>query len=284
MPILGSTLVSRLRPSDISRAYDVLLKRLSKRTVRHCHWQLHGALELAVRWDQIPVNMAARVDPPEADAFEGRALSRDEVTSLLESIRTKPLAPLVMLALDTGAREGELLALRWSDVDFDSGVIHIGRSVRRIKEAFVFTEPKTRRSRRTVGMSAPQSPCSGHTGDDSTSSACVWANCGRTLTSSSPRTPGLPRPAVRSHAFKNAARSAGFDGLRFHDLRHSSVSLLLASGESMADVSRRAGHSGIGVTVDTYGHKLGVGASLAAAMGSILEESVTDPGTWLANG
>ena len=87
-----------------------------------------------------------------------------------------------------------------------------------------------------------------------------------------------------SRLFRQIATGLGFKALRFHDLRHSSVSLLLKGGESMADVSRRAGHATIGVTVDTYGHQLGGAKSLASTMGAILEEAVGDPDRWLANG
>ncbi len=154
-PLIGSVQVTKLRPADISAAYNQLQERLAKRTVRHCHWQLHGALELAVQWGQAPVNVAKRVTPPEPDEYEGRALTPDELARLLEFVRQSPLAPLILTAIDSGAREGELLALRWSDVDLDAGLVHIGRSVRRMKTGFVFSEPKTKRSRRTVELSEP---------------------------------------------------------------------------------------------------------------------------------
>ena len=82
VPLIGQVQVTKLRPAEISSAYNVLLKRLSKTTVRHCHWQLHGALRLAVQWGQIPQNVADRVTPPESDAFEGQALSAEEVSCL----------------------------------------------------------------------------------------------------------------------------------------------------------------------------------------------------------
>ena len=84
--------------------------------------------------------------------------------------------------------------------------------------------------------------------------------------------------------FTAALKRAGLPPMRFHDLRHSSVSLLLRSGEPMAGVSRRAGHSTISVTVDTYGHGLGAGGSMAATMGTILKRAVGDGTGWLANG
>ena len=283
--LLGPKPVAKLRPSDISNAYNALLHGLSKRTVRHCHWQLHGALELAVRWGQVPVNVAARVSPPEPDAFEGRALSQEELGCLLESISSAPIAPLVLLATDTGAREGELLALRWTAVDLDAGLVHIGRSLRRLKEGFVFTEPKTRSSKRTVEISAfTASVLKAHRQrqlEHRMKVADLWTDLDLVF----PTEMGTPQSgSYIARAFRKAVAEAGFKDLRFHDLRHSSVSLLLRSGEPMANVSRRAGHSSIGVTVDTYGHKLEAGGTMAATMGAILEEAVPDRTRWLANG
>jgi len=85
-----------------------------------------------------------------------------------------------------------------------------------------------------------------------------------------------------SRTFKKIATDAALQGPRFHDLRHSSVTLLLKSGEPMANVSRRTGHSTIGVTVDTYGHQLGARGSMAATMGEIIGNSIANPDRWLA--
>jgi integrase len=282
---LGSKSAVNLRPADVSAAYKRLEETLSKRTVRHVHWQLHAALELSVRWGQIPINAASRVSPPTADSFEARALSKDEVTSLLTSVRGKPLGPLVMTALDTGAREGELLALRWTDLDLDRGIAHISRSVRRSKGKWEFSEPKTKRSRRAVGISAPTVAMLKSHRQHQLERRLRLGEAWTDLDLVFPTGRGTPQNATEvSKSFRKLAAEAGFEGLRFHDLRHSSVSLLLGRGESMADVSRRVGHSGIGTTVDTYGHLLGTAPSLAATMGSILENSVKDPDGWLANG
>ena len=285
VPLIGQVQVTKLKPVDVSRAYAELLGHLSKRTVRHCHWQLHGALELAVQWGQVPVNVAGRVKPPEPDAFEGRALNPSELALLLESIREHPLAALIMTAIDTGAREGELLALRWSDVDLDEAIVHIGRSVRRMKSGFLFSEPKTKRSRRTVELSMPAvAVLRSHRQrqlEQRLQAGEHWQDNDLVF----PTEVGSPQDGtVISRSFKKIATVCGLEGLRFHDLRHSSVSLLLKGGESMADVSRRAGHAGIGVTVDTYGHQLGAGKSMATTMGSILAKAIGDPDGWLANG
>ena len=285
VPLVGQVQLTNLKPADISEAYNALLERLAKRTVRHCHWQLHGALALAVQWGQTQVNVAARVKPPVPEAFEGQALSAADVGRLLEAVRSRPMAPLIMLAIDSGGRQGELLALRWSDLDFDSGLIHIGRSVRRLKGRFEFTEPKTRRSRRAVEVSATTvTALKVHRQrqlEQRLRAGELWTNLDLVFANET----GSPLDgSYVSRVFRQIASGIGLKTMRFHDLRHSSVSLLLKNGESMAEVSRRAGHSSIGVTVDTYGHQMGDAKSLAETMGAILEKAVTDPATWLANG
>jgi integrase len=282
---LGTLPAAKLRAADVSRVENELQRKLSRRTVRHAHWQLHGALELAVKWNQIPANVAAKVSPPEPDPFEGRALTEDELRRLFEAMQGQAMAPLILLALDSGAREGELLALRWSDVDLDTGNIFVGRNLRRMKDGFHFSEPKTKRSRRTVEVSAPtrlilkahrqrQLELRLRVGD-------VWTDLNLVF----PTDLGTPQSgSYVSRAFKKIAARAGIDGVRFHDLRHSSVSLLLKSGEPMAVVSRRAGHSNIGTTVDTYGHLLDAGGSTSKVMGAIIEKSGADLDRWLANG
>ncbi len=280
-PLIGQVLLTKLKPADISGAYNVLVDRLSKRTVRHAHWQLHGALALAVQWGQIPANVATRVTPPEPDAFEGRSLDDEQLERLLAAVHSEAMASLIITAVDSGAREGELLALRWSDVDLDIASIHIGRSVRRMKGGFDFTEPKTKRSKRTVEVSAPTMAALKVHRQRQREQRLWVGEQWRDLDLVFPTDLGAPQDGtVISRAFGKIAVEAGLDGMRFHDLRHSSVTFLLKSGEPMAAVSRRAGHSGIDTTVNTYGHHLGEGGSLAATMGAILAKAVGNQDRW----
>lgn len=148
-----------------------------------------------------------------------------------------------------------------------------------------FSEPKTKRSRRTVEVSGlTVTVLRSHRQRQLEQRLRVgelWQDNDLVF----PTDLGAPQDGtVISRAFGKIAAEAGLEGMRFHDLRHSSVSLLLRSGEPMADVSRRAGHAGIGVTVDTYGHQLGAGKSMATTMGTILAKAIGDPDGWLANG
>jgi integrase len=286
-PLLGSVQLVALKPARISEAYNRLLSNLAKRTVRHCHWQLHGALELAVNWGQIPTNVASRVTPPEPDDFEGRALTQAEVSQLLEAVTGTEYEALVWLALDSGARQGELLALQTGDVDLEHGLIHIRRSVRRIKgQGMVYSSPKTKLSKRTVEIAPAtiivlkayrlaQKERRLRAGD-------LWdANSDLFFTNDL----GGPLDGVGvTKGFQKLVTRAGLGRLRFHDLRHSSATRLLAAGARMDEIRARMGHSSIMTTVNTYGHQTSNGASVAEKMQGILTRPDAISDGWLANG
>ncbi|MPZ47890.1 MAG: tyrosine-type recombinase/integrase [Dehalococcoidia bacterium] len=286
-PILGTIPAARLKPNEISNAYNQLLVGLSHRTVRHCHWQLHGALALAVNWGQVPTNVADRVKPPVAEVFEGRALGHEEVRLLLDAVRPSPLAALVWLAVDSGARQGELLALRTDDVDLETGLIHISRSVRRVAgQGMVFSSPKTRLSRRTVEIApttvailkayrATQLAKRLKAGE-------LWDSDGNLFFSND--TGGVLDGVGVTKAFQKIAAGAGLGALRFHDLRHTCVTLLLAAGVKMDDIRARVGHSSITTTVNVYGHRIAGTGSMAATMDAILTSATRESEGWLANG
>ena len=120
---------------------------LSARTVGHVHRVLHRAFGHAATWGIVQQNVAALVSPPRVVATEISILSEDQIAKVLRHLEGRILRPIVALALATGARRGELLALRWKDLDLDAGTIKIERSLEQIHGALRFKAPK----QRTVG-------------------------------------------------------------------------------------------------------------------------------------
>ena len=286
-PIFGPVQLVALKPARISEAYNRLMEGLSKRTVRHCHWQLHGALELAVNWGQAPTNVAARVTPPEPDDFEGRALTQAEVGQMLKAVSGTEYEALVWLALDSGARQGELLALQSGDVDLERGLIHIRRSVRRITgQGMVYSTPKTKLSKRTVEIAPAtilvlrayrlaQKERRLRAGD-------LWDTAPDLFFTNDL---GGPLDGVGvTKGFQKLVANAGLGQLRFHDLRHSSATRLLAAGARMDEIRARMGHSSIMTTVNVYGHRSADGGAVAEKMQGILVRPDAIPDGWLANG
>ena len=231
-------------------------RRLSTRSVRYQLLILRIALNKAVRWGLVARNVAALVDPPRVVHKDVRVLSPDETRRLLVAARGDPLEGLVALAVSTGARLGEALGLRWPDVDLERRQLRIDKTLQRITgEGQVLSEAKTPRSRRTIVLPVmaaevlrgrrkqqlDQRRVAGHD----------WHEAGYVFTTSS----GGPLDARNvQRSFRRIVRKAKLPRMRFHDLRHSCASLLLAQGVAPRVVMETLGHSRISVTMDTYTH------------------------------
>jgi integrase len=139
---LGHVQIQKLRPANLNELYSKLLRTggidradpakrrgLSARTVGHVHRVLHRALGHAVQWDMIQQNPADNVSPPRVEATEVEMLTQDQVEIALKKLSGSTLYPIAVLALATGIRRGELLALRWQDVDLDNARLRVERSL-----------------------------------------------------------------------------------------------------------------------------------------------------------
>ena len=155
IPHLGDVRLQRLRPENLEAWHAALLATgLAPRTVGHAHRVLGSALKRAVENGTLARNVAAVRKPPAVEAEEIEILSPDEVTAVLQSLKGHALHPIASLALATGMRRGELLALQWSDVDLDRRVIRVERSLEETKAGLRVKPPKTKRGRRNIGLSA----------------------------------------------------------------------------------------------------------------------------------
>lgn len=212
---------------------------------------LHNALRHAVRLRLIPFNPAAEVPRAKPREMEMQFLSREQVKTLIETSRTRRLHALFVLAVSTGMRQGELLGLKWDDIDFEAGSLTVKRSLAQVKGKFFLKEPKSKRSRRTLKLPAvaldalrehrEKMEAEGH------DSPFAFTTKAGTHISKSNLTRQVFRPALKS---------AKLPQVRFHDLRHSHCSILLRDGASIKAVSQRLGHSTIELTLRTYFHLL----------------------------
>jgi integrase len=154
LPALGRVALQKLSPTQIDHLYINLERRLSVTTVRHVHVALNACLATAVRKGKLLKNPVASADPPPTKTPEvGQALTMDEVTHLLEGFRPTVYFAVVAVAVMTGLRLSELLALRWNDVNFKARTISVARAVEQTRRyGLVLKEPKSRRSKRTIGI------------------------------------------------------------------------------------------------------------------------------------
>lgn len=289
VPALGNTPLTQLdamRIEDTKRRWlcagRVAVHRngqaLSPRTVTHHLRVLHASLEQARKWKLIVRNVAEDVDMPRVTKPRTRALEAQEAQLLLESARGMPrLHAAIHVLLSTGVRRGELLALRWSDFEEAAGIVRVRSSIEVSYKRLAFKEPKNGRSR-AIKVGEPTVRVL--TAHRKLQHSEIFARRRLGLEYASdlnlifPRDDGtIWHPDSFARSVGNIVRAAKLGALRLHDLRHSSASLLIASGVPLKVVSERLGHSSISITADIYGHVYAAQQDrAAAAIDSLLTE------------
>jgi integrase len=230
----------------------------SLRRVRGLHSLLHSALENAVKWNLVGRNVCDLVSPPVPKRHEIQPLTPEQAQRLLRAAREHKLETLLTLALATGMRRGELLGLRWQDIDFEVGCLHVRHSVGRVgRYGMIKSEPKTQRGRRKIMLPAfvlealrqhqqQQHAAREEAGSDWQEKDIVFAGRNGKYFDLN----GL------DYHFKRLLKSAGLPNIRFHDLRHSAATILLSMGVHPKVVQELLGHSNISITLDIYSHVL----------------------------
>ncbi len=256
IPELGHIKLTQLKPEHLQKHYTTgINKGLSARTIRYHHALIHIALQTAMKWGLINRNVADAVDPPRFKRSTMQTWSENEVNCFLDTARESHYYSLFYTALFTGMRRGELLALRWQDVDFIYSQIYINRSLHQLRDGtYIFTQPKSEKSRRTIAMSASlllvlseyrrtkeaEALLLGKTVNEAD---LVFNNSGKPL-----------RPNTVTYAWERMAARAGVKVIRLHDARHTHASLMLKQGIHPKIVQERLGHTSIQMTLDTYSH------------------------------
>ncbi|MCL4239710.1 MAG: site-specific integrase, partial [Dehalococcoidia bacterium] len=228
---LGSRLLTELRPMDIQRLHSTCLgEKLSPRTVVQHHRIVREALKHAVLWQLIPANPADAISPPRYERKEMSVLDGSGVLRLLEMAEGSFLHPIIFLAVDSGARVGELLGLRWSDIDFEGRTLRIVRTVQRIpKEGIAFRSTKTAKSRRTIPFShATCEILQAHRDRQDDFRLAQGASYFDQELVFAQAHGGPFEPVQISHAFGKLIRGGDLPRLRFHDLRHTAATIMLA--------------------------------------------------------
>lgn len=241
-PSLGNTKLDRVSALQVQSLYRSKLDSgLSPRTVQIIHATLYKALKQAVKWSLLPRNVADSVNPPQVPRREIKPLSEKQVKKLLENARGDKLQALYVLAIHTGMRSGELLGLKWSDVDLEGGTVQVRRSVFNGR----IEAPKSAKGNR--GIRLTETAIKALQGHERTSE---WVFSTRV---------GTPMSVHNLHnrSWKPLlAKSSLPHTTRFHDLRHTCATLLLGRGVHPKIVSEMLGHSSTTITLDTYSHVL----------------------------
>src|SRR5215207_248530 len=272
-PALGRHQLTKLTPQHVQQLLNA--KRgagLSPRSVQYLRDVLRNALGQALKWGLVTRNVATLVEPPRVPHREMRFLSPDEARVLLTTARGERLEALYTVALALGLRQGESLGLHWVDVNFAAGTLRVRYALQRVDGSLQLVEPKTSQSRRTLIMpSTVATALQDHRKRQALERAAAgdrWVETGLVFTTRK----GTPLDARNVTGwFKKLLNSAGLPDMRWHDLRHSCASLLLAQRVHPRVAMNVLGHSQISQTM-RYSHVID---ELLAAAAASMEEILT---------
>lgn len=266
VPVLGGIALQKLTPAHLHGFYmqavngaraDRRPGTLSAHSVRLAHSVIREALQHAFEMNMVPRNVADATKPPRAVRPQVKVWDAEDARAFLDAADDDAFAPLWLMALVTGMRRGELIGLRWQDVDLQRAVLHVRHTLMVVKGERGLREPKTKSGRRTIALSP----------------ACVAALKEHRIRQNARRlrmgADWHDRDAVFAAAngewidpgnlsrhFSRIVKRAELPMIRFHDLRHTSATLLLKEGVNVKVVSERLGHANISITLDTYSHVL----------------------------
>jgi len=257
-PELGRTSLHRLRPVDLqSLLLDMSSRGLSPRTVRYTHAVLRTALDQACRWKLIDANPALEMPLPRAERNEIRVLTAEEARRFASLCRADHQALVFLVALSTGLRPSEYLALRIGDFDSGHSSLTITRTLERNNGAWKFAETKRARSRRTVTVPPQVAELLRNR------VASNLLETDRLLFETPTRKPIHERNLVQ-RSFKPLLKRGGFPNIRLYDLRHTFATLALREGVPPRLVSEQLGHASVAFTLEVYGHLLEESRSVGA--------------------
>jgi integrase len=253
---LGKLPLAKLGPQHLQALYaDRLSAGLSPASVVKLHNILHRALGQAVRWGLLVRNPADLVDPPRIPKHDMQTFTPEQAQRFLAAAEGDPLEALYVLAITCGMRQGELLALRWRDVDLDRRSISVRNTLTRTKAGLTFGETKNGKARQVTLSARAVEALRRHRLKQNTERLRLggaWDDNDLVF----PNQLGKPMEArnLLSRSFLPLLERAGLPKIRFHDLRHSAATLLLGQNVHPKVVSEMLGHSQIAVTLNLYSH------------------------------
>jgi integrase len=265
-PTLGHIALKDLRPDQVQRVYnDKRETGLSARTIRYLHTILHSALKQAMKNQLVVRNVSEATTLPGGKTRKMRPLNLEQMRQFLAAVRDDRLFAAFFLELGTGLRRGEILGVRWQDLDLEASVLHVRQTLVRVrnhdaaagdrKTRLIFQEPKTTQSRRTIPIPDDIVEALRHhrarQAEERLLMGEAYSDHGLVFCQATGQ-PIDPRNFTRH--FERLLKQAGLPHIRFHDGRHTFATVMLELGEAPKVVQTMLGHTKIATTLDIYSH------------------------------
>jgi integrase len=273
VPLLGPIPVQKLTAAMLEKFYsDKLAAGCHPRTLRLCHLHLGQALRQAMSLGLVSRNVTEVVTPPRVPPSEMQTWDGDQARRFLAVAHKSAYGPIWIAALATGMRRGELLGLRWRDVDFERGVLRVRQTIGVLHGAPDVKRPKTRSSIRDIPVQVEVLEMLREhkraQDEQRRTLGAAWQDHDLVFAAAN----GNPiHPDNLKRDYNRLVKAAGVPRIRIHDLRHSHVTLAIEAGANIKAVSQRVGHSNVSITLGTYAHVLpSQHAEVADKVGAIL--------------
>ena len=258
-PYIGEVKLNKLTTLQIQKLYNRLLthgrfdrseakdqpKGLSGKTVRNIHTVIHSACEKAIMERLLAVNPTKGCRLPKKERTEMKVLPPEKLADFFREAKETGVFELYYLDLSTGLRRGELLGLKWSDINFETRMLDVKRQIQRVNGVIQETAPKTHNAYRKILLPVEAVEIlQQYKAKQAIESEYIFPS----------PTGGIMEPDCARKMLKRVLQRAGLDELRFHDLRHTFATLALQNGVDVKTLSGILGHYSAGFTLDTYAH------------------------------
>ena len=272
-PIIGRIRLDKITPVNVQAMYGKLEDEgRSARYRQLTHAVLRRALNVAMKQGLVIRNVCQAVDPPRVEKRKIETLAPDQVQKLLDETEGTPSHALFVLAITCGLRQGELFALHWSDVDFDRGTLSVSKTLLEADKAPHIGPPKSKSAIRVLILP----PIAVEALEDHQKMQADAGLDDNELIFTSEKGMFIRKSNFQRKVFKPLLRACELPDIRFHDLRHTSATLLLQQGVHPKVVQGRLGHSQISLTMDTYSHLMpAMDAEAAQLMNTLLKPTTT---------
>lgn len=283
-PLIGDVILSKLKTDRIDGAFSKALTEgrrdgkggLSPRTVHHMRRVLIKALGQAVTWERLFRNPASATTPPKVERQKMLAYDAGQTAALLEAFRPTRMFIPVVLAVMCGLRRGEVLALRWRNVDLDSKSLAIVESAEQTKDGVRYKEPKSGRARTVALSSTAVAELKAHRVRQAEEQLRLGIRPDQDSFVVAQVDGSALQPRSLTHEWVRLLAKTDLPRIRYHDLRHTHASQMLAAGVHPKVASERLGHSSIGITLDLYSHVMpGMQADAAEQVDAALQAAIS---------